>query len=172
MDKIKRVDWSPDAESIKDQRAAIKAGGTGKDVNSKTVHAVGDKKIVCPQCQTAGHVTTRRVKAKKGISGGKATGGTYRWLLDPGDRSVAQGDGHSGGVHELQESVDVLTRDAKGTRTPDSLLAKYARTVGYCRRPRVVATACHPGSVRVGSRCGQVWWSAPAVATTGRRTDT
>jgi hypothetical protein len=74
MDKIKRVDWSPDAESIKDQRAAIKAGGTGKDVNSKTVHAVGDKKIVCPQCQTAGHVTTRRVKAKKGISGGKATG--------------------------------------------------------------------------------------------------
>ena len=74
MDKIKNVDWSPGAASIKDQRAAVKAGGTAKDANPKAVHADGDSKIVCPQCRTAGHVTTRKVKAKKGISGGKATG--------------------------------------------------------------------------------------------------
>ena len=74
MDKIKRVDWSPGAASIKDQRGAIKAGGTGKDVNPKTVHADGNSKIFCPQCRTGGYVITRRVKAKKGISGGKATG--------------------------------------------------------------------------------------------------
>lgn len=74
MDKIKSVDWSPGAASIKDQRAAIKAGGTGKDAKPKTVHADGDRKIACPQCLIAGHVTTRKVKAKKGISGGKATG--------------------------------------------------------------------------------------------------
>lgn len=74
MDKIKSVDWSPSAGAIKDQRAAVKAGGTAKDVNSKVIHVDGDSKIVCPQCRTAGHVTTRKVKAKKGISGGKATG--------------------------------------------------------------------------------------------------
>jgi hypothetical protein len=74
MDKIKSVDWSPSAGSIREQRAAVKAGSTAKDANRKTMHAAGDSKIVCPQCQTAGHVTTRRVKAKKGISGGKATG--------------------------------------------------------------------------------------------------
>ena len=52
----------------------MKAGGTAKDANPKTVHADGDSKIVCPQCRTARHVTTRKGKAKKGISGGKATG--------------------------------------------------------------------------------------------------
>lgn len=30
--------------------------------------------MVCPHCQTKGRVSTRHVKAKKGISGGKATG--------------------------------------------------------------------------------------------------
>jgi len=30
------------------------------------------QKIICPHCQEAGHVTTRSVKRKKGISGGKA----------------------------------------------------------------------------------------------------
>jgi hypothetical protein len=74
MDKIKSVDWSPSAGSIKDQRAAVMAGGTAKDANRKAIHTAGDSKIVCPQCRTAGHVTTRKVKAKKGISGGKATG--------------------------------------------------------------------------------------------------
>jgi hypothetical protein len=37
-------------------------------------HAEGDAKIVCQQCQTAGYVTTKRVMAKKGLSGGKAAG--------------------------------------------------------------------------------------------------
>lgn len=30
--------------------------------------------LVCPHCQTAGRVTTKMVKRKKGISGGKAVG--------------------------------------------------------------------------------------------------
>jgi len=29
--------------------------------------------LICPHCQTAGSVRTRSIKAKKGISGGKAT---------------------------------------------------------------------------------------------------
>ena len=29
--------------------------------------------IVCPHCQTQGHVTSKQVKVKKGISGGKLT---------------------------------------------------------------------------------------------------
>jgi hypothetical protein len=33
-----------------------------------------DKQIVCPHCQTKGHVTTAAVKVNKGISGEKATG--------------------------------------------------------------------------------------------------
>lgn len=36
--------------------------------------AAGDAQIVCPHCQVKGQVTTRRVKRKKGVSGGKATG--------------------------------------------------------------------------------------------------
>jgi hypothetical protein len=32
-----------------------------------------DAQIICPQCQQRGHVTTRSVRQKKGISGGKAT---------------------------------------------------------------------------------------------------
>lgn len=30
--------------------------------------------IICPQCQTKGNVYTKLIKAKKGISGAKATG--------------------------------------------------------------------------------------------------
>jgi len=32
-----------------------------------------DRNIICPHCQTKGSVTTRSVKKKAGISGGKAT---------------------------------------------------------------------------------------------------
>jgi hypothetical protein len=34
----------------------------------------GDAALVCPHCQTSGHVKSKRVKVKRGISGGKATG--------------------------------------------------------------------------------------------------
>ncbi|MCW2539653.1 MAG: hypothetical protein JWN95_1378 [Frankiales bacterium] len=34
----------------------------------------GDAQILCPHCQTRGRVVTKRVKVKRGISGGKATG--------------------------------------------------------------------------------------------------
>jgi hypothetical protein len=39
--------------------------------------------MICPHCQTRGSVTTRQVKVKKGISGGKATGAvlTAGWSL-------------------------------------------------------------------------------------------
>lgn len=36
--------------------------------------AHADSQLVCPHCQTKGKVTTQRVKRKKGLSGGKATG--------------------------------------------------------------------------------------------------
>jgi hypothetical protein len=41
---------------------------------SVTPKAGRDAQIVCPQCQVKGSVTTRHVKLKKGISGGKAVG--------------------------------------------------------------------------------------------------
>lgn len=36
--------------------------------------AARQARLVCPHCQTAGHVTSVVVTRKKGISGGKATG--------------------------------------------------------------------------------------------------
>ena len=41
--------------------------------NSKLYGSL-NRKIVCPQCQTSGHVHTQYGKQKKGISGAKATG--------------------------------------------------------------------------------------------------
>jgi len=43
----------------------------------------GPAAIVCPHCQTLGSVTTRVVKRKSGVSGGKATGAvlTAGWSL-------------------------------------------------------------------------------------------
>jgi hypothetical protein len=34
-------------------------------------------RLVCPHCQVKGCVRTKRVKRKKGISGGKAVGGLF-----------------------------------------------------------------------------------------------
>lgn len=31
-------------------------------------------KMICPHCQTPGHVKTEKTKVKAGVSGGKATG--------------------------------------------------------------------------------------------------
>jgi len=39
----------------------------------KSAKAKKDAKIVCPHCQTTGHVRTKQTTVKKGISGGKAT---------------------------------------------------------------------------------------------------
>jgi DNA-directed RNA polymerase subunit RPC12/RpoP len=38
------------------------------------IKAKQDSQIVCPQCHSKGHATTRKVTLKKGVSGGKATG--------------------------------------------------------------------------------------------------
>jgi DNA-directed RNA polymerase subunit RPC12/RpoP len=40
----------------------------------KAAHPSGDPAIICPHCQSGGSVATRKVKNKRGISGGKATG--------------------------------------------------------------------------------------------------
>lgn len=44
-------------------------------------------RIVCPHCQTSGYVTTRQVKLKRGVSGGKATAA----LLTAGVSMLATG---------------------------------------------------------------------------------
>lgn len=46
-------------------------GGTSRTVPIK---AKQDAQIFCAQCQTRGNVRTEKVRVKKGISGGKATG--------------------------------------------------------------------------------------------------
>lgn len=52
-------------------------------------------RIVCPHCGVAGRVTTRQVRVKRGISGGKATGA----LLTGGVSMLATGlsrkEGHT-----------------------------------------------------------------------------
>lgn len=37
------------------------------------LHRAGDTQLVCPHCQSQGTVTSTTGKAKKGVSGGKAT---------------------------------------------------------------------------------------------------
>ena len=44
----------------------------------------------------------------------------------------------------------------------EPLRAKYVQAVGQRRSPGLVRTARPSGSARVGSRCGQPWWSAIA----------
>ena len=39
-----------------------------------SIEARQSAQLVCPHCQTKGSVATRRVKLKKGVSGGKAVG--------------------------------------------------------------------------------------------------
>lgn len=53
--------------------------------------------IVCPHCQTRGQVAVRRVKRKKGVSGGKATAG----LLTAGVSLLAVGLSRKEGVQNL-----------------------------------------------------------------------
>lgn len=45
----------------------------GERAKAERLRPERDKQIVCPHCQTKGHVTTAAVKVKKGISGDKAT---------------------------------------------------------------------------------------------------
>lgn len=53
--------------------------------------------IVCPHCQTRGQVTVRRVRRKKGVSGGKATAG----LLTMGASLLAVGLSRKEGAQNL-----------------------------------------------------------------------
>ena len=43
-------------------------------VRAQQVQRESNPQLLCPHCQTRGHVRTTRVRVKKGISGGKATG--------------------------------------------------------------------------------------------------
>ena len=47
---------------------------TGRAKPGKSSDKSGAAQMVCPHCQVRGQVHTKRVKVKRGISGGKATG--------------------------------------------------------------------------------------------------
>jgi hypothetical protein len=47
---------------------------TGRAKPGKSPDKSGAGQMVCPHCQVRGQVHTKRVKVKRGISGGKATG--------------------------------------------------------------------------------------------------
>lgn len=95
---LKKYDFRPGAASVAEQRAAIKAGGTGRDAVKGFVkgQTEADKQIVCPQCQTRGHVVTRQAKVKRGISGGKAAGA----VLTAGISVIATGLSRKNAVTE------------------------------------------------------------------------
>lgn len=57
----------------------------------------GSAAIMCPHCGTQGRVSTKSVKMKNGISGGKATGA----LLTGGFSLLATGLSRKQGVTEL-----------------------------------------------------------------------
>ena len=47
--------------------------GDGITNPQQGVKSAMEKNLICPYCQTKGSVTTRKVKQKVGVSGGKAT---------------------------------------------------------------------------------------------------
>lgn len=53
--------------------AAAAAAAHLADTSFQPNIVMGDSLIVCPHCQTSGQVTTKQTKAKRGISGAKAT---------------------------------------------------------------------------------------------------
>ena len=52
---------------------AEKAHENANEIAAELQRPQRDSQIICPHCQVRGHVTTKRVHAKQGISGGKAT---------------------------------------------------------------------------------------------------
>lgn len=56
------------------ERARIRDAERQQKAARRDAAAEQPKQLVCPHCQTRGHVTVRIVSRKKGISGGKATG--------------------------------------------------------------------------------------------------
>jgi hypothetical protein len=61
-------------EEIKAWREAQRAARPLTPPQGSVAPVYGRSQIVCPHCQVRGHVHCKTVKAKKGISGGKATG--------------------------------------------------------------------------------------------------
>ena len=57
-----------------DQKNGIKSPKERKAIAADLARPQLDVKIICPHCTVKGKVCTSPVKAKKGISGGKATG--------------------------------------------------------------------------------------------------
>lgn len=51
---------------------ALSPGGEG-NLNRQLLHAAYNGLLVCPHCQTKGHVRTKSIQVKQGISGTKAT---------------------------------------------------------------------------------------------------
>jgi len=54
--------------------------------------AYGDSEMACPHCQNKGTISTKAVKRKKGLSGGKLMGGLLTGGISLfGDRAISQG---------------------------------------------------------------------------------
>ena len=88
-------------------------------------------------------------------------------------RSAAQ-DGHSvcGLLYSAAVSADWREQEHRQeTVDTDPSLVRHAQAVGQRRSTALIATACPPGSARVGPGCGKGWWSgrraAPSKRTTG-----
>lgn len=47
--------------------------GSGEVSPQQSAKSAMEKNMICPNCQTKGSVTTKKVKQKVGVSGGKAT---------------------------------------------------------------------------------------------------
>lgn len=63
-------DWEKSVEK-NDKTGAVSRGITGHHM---VTHGKPQAELICPHCQTKGHVLTKKVSKKAGISGAKATG--------------------------------------------------------------------------------------------------
>ncbi len=72
-------------------------GKVGQEVLATPSAGEASSELVCPHCNTKGGVTTKQVKAKKGISGGKATAA----VMTMGISTVATGLSRKEKVTEL-----------------------------------------------------------------------
>lgn len=66
------MESSADAKRTPAQRKAVRE--RREDASLTVAHGPKNAAMVCPHCATKGFVRTKRITAKKGISGGKATG--------------------------------------------------------------------------------------------------
>lgn len=71
--------WEERAQVIRSDDPDVRRAATGHWRQGKVAAppprpTTTSSQIVCPHCQVAGKVTSERVRVKRGVSGGKATG--------------------------------------------------------------------------------------------------